>query len=143
MADKTRNIFLDTSFLFAWLNQEDKFHDQAMNLIQSCKDKHVCFCLTDYIIDEILTLVLIKTSKKKAVEIAEEIMESCHHDPSVRLIYIQEPLFAEAMKIFCEFKDKNWSFTDCTSYVVMKNYQISEGASFDKHFREFGLKIAT
>ncbi|MCD6101154.1 MAG: type II toxin-antitoxin system VapC family toxin [Candidatus Marinimicrobia bacterium] len=59
----------------------------------------------------------------------------------MKLIYIREPLFVKAIEVFCEFKDKNWSFTDCTSYVVMKNLQIPNGASFDKHFREFGFKV--
>ena len=48
-------------------------------------------------------------------------------------------LMAYGKKIYQGFKDKEWSFTDCTSYVLMKNLAIDIGASFDDHFSQFGF----
>lgn len=141
MGSKVRKLFLDTSFLCAWLNEDDDFHNSTLGLIESLRGKQVYFFLTDYIIDETLTLILVRANKRKAIEVANKITEFCIRDPHMKLVYIQKSLFIEAIKIFCEFKDKNWSFTDCTSYIVMKTLQISEGASFDRHFKEFGCRI--
>ena len=43
-----------------------------------------------------------------------------------------------AWDIFQKYADKEWSFTDCTSKVVMERLQISKAFAFDQHFRQFG-----
>ena len=50
-------------------------------------------------------------------------------------------IFMEALKIFIRFSDKEWSFTDCTSYVIIKNANITKAVSFDEYFRQFGIEI--
>ncbi|MCD6101153.1 MAG: hypothetical protein J7K33_11305 [Candidatus Marinimicrobia bacterium] len=75
MGNKAEKLFLDTSFLFAWLNEDDDFHNSALDLIESLRGKRVYFFLTDYIISETLTLVLVRASKRKAIEVANKIIE--------------------------------------------------------------------
>lgn len=36
------------------------------------------------------------------------------------------------------FHDKRWSFTDCTSKVVMEEVGCRTAIAFDEHFRQFG-----
>jgi uncharacterized protein len=43
-----------------------------------------------------------------------------------------------AWETFQQFDDKRWSFTDCTSKVVMQKLDISVAFAFDHHFRQFG-----
>jgi predicted nucleic acid-binding protein len=40
--------------------------------------------------------------------------------------------------VFQRFHDKEWSFTDCTSRVVMQRLGIQRAFAFDDHFRQFG-----
>lgn len=51
---------------------------------------------------------------------------------------ITEGDFVQACQIYKQFCDKEWSFTDCTSYVVMQRLKITQAFSFDHHFRQFG-----
>jgi predicted nucleic acid-binding protein len=44
----------------------------------------------------------------------------------------------EAWSIFLRYSDKEWSFTDCTSKVVIEKLQITTAFAFDHHFRRFG-----
>ena len=48
--------------------------------------------------------------------------------------------YVEAWEIFKKYFDKDFSFTDCTSFAVMKIRKISEVFSFDKHFEQYGFK---
>ncbi len=41
-----------------------------------------------------------------------------------------------AWRVFRRFSDKEWSFTDCTSKVVMSKLGISQAFAFDHHFRQ-------
>ena len=43
-----------------------------------------------------------------------------------------------AWKTFEQFDDKGWSFTDCTSNVVMEQLGIKVAFAFDHHFHQFG-----
>jgi predicted nucleic acid-binding protein len=45
---------------------------------------------------------------------------------------------AAAWDVFHRFADKAWSFTDCTSKVVMESLGVSTAFGFDQHFRQFG-----
>jgi len=45
-----------------------------------------------------------------------------------------------AWLIFERFnKDKFWSFTDCTSKVIMELLDIKEAFSFDRNFEQMGF----
>ena len=44
----------------------------------------------------------------------------------------------QAWEIFRRFRDKDWSFTDCTSKVVVEELGIAAAFAFDQHFRQFG-----
>jgi predicted nucleic acid-binding protein len=43
-----------------------------------------------------------------------------------------------AWQVFHDFRDKKWSFTDCTSKVVMERLACTQAMAFDEHFRQFG-----
>jgi hypothetical protein len=52
------------------------------------------------------------------------------------MIFIDEII--EAWRQFREFQDKDWSFTDISSKVVMERLSIRKVFAFDRHFRQFG-----
>ena len=47
----------------------------------------------------------------------------------------------EAWYVFQNFDDKDWSFTDCTSKLVMEKLYIDTAFAFDHHFRQFGTVV--
>jgi predicted nucleic acid-binding protein len=58
----------------------------------------------------------------------------------LQILWISSEIARKTWQIFEQFnKDKQWSFTDCTSYVVMKQSGITEAFTFDRHFFSNGL----
>jgi hypothetical protein len=49
--------------------------------------------------------------------------------------------FAAARNVFERYNDKEWSFTDCTSKVIMERLGVTHAFAFDRHFEEFGTVI--
>jgi len=127
-------IFLDTSFLVAFYNKGDKDHLKARRFISKAKEGNI-FIISDYIFDETLTVLLVRGGKPLSVEAGHKILE----DKRIYLLHIDEEIFQKAWLVYHNFQDKKWSFTDCTSYVLMKNLSINTGASFDDHFNQFGF----
>lgn len=54
------------------------------------------------------------------------------------LHYLTANDLQEAWQLFCRFRDKEWSFTDRTSKVVIAKLGVTTAFAFDQHFRQFG-----
>jgi len=84
--------------------------------------------------------LLARTSKSKAIEVCNRLIKEIKSG-NIELKYIDNEIFTEALNIFIRLGDKEWSFTDCTSYAIIKNANITKAVSFDEHFRQFGIEI--
>jgi predicted nucleic acid-binding protein len=130
-------IFLDTSFLFAFFNRTDRYHRKAHHFFQEIiSEQHVGWVYTDYILDELLTLILIRNKDKtKAIFTGKSLLNS----DTIQMFYLKPETIDRSWNHFAKYRDKEWSFTDCTSIVFMKENNISRVATFDQHFKEAGL----
>jgi len=125
-------IFADTSALFALFNPNDNFHADALQWFKQTRPKLI---LTDYIIDELLTLAIFRGDKQFALSISKKIRDLI----PTGVEKITEEDFYEAWKVFDSYKDKNWSFTDCVTYIFIKRSGIQKAFAFDPHFDQFGI----
>jgi len=51
-----------------------------------------------------------------------------------------DAIASETWQIFLQFNvDKQWSFTDCTSHVAMKQRGITEAFTLERHFAQMDL----
>jgi hypothetical protein len=55
------------------------------------------------------------------------------------MIRITEALEDQAWEVFARYDDKDFSFTDCTSFAVMQQLGITTTFAFDEHFEQFGF----
>ena len=92
---------------------------------------------TDYVLDELFTILKLRESHRVAAAAGIALL-----DQSVtRLETIGEPDFRAAWEVFQQYGDKGWSFTDCTSRVVMQRLGVTHAFAFDSHFEEFGTVV--
>ncbi len=89
---------------------------------------------TDYIIDELLTLMKRRGEYDRAVKTGELLLNGL----IAQLEWITPADVQVAWETFRRFRDKGWSFTDCTSRAVIERLSISTAFAFDEHFRQFG-----
>jgi predicted nucleic acid-binding protein len=52
--------------------------------------------------------------------------------------HLSEVDVLDAWQTFQRFADKDWSFTDCTSKVLVERLGVTRAFAFDQHFRQFG-----
>lgn len=93
------------------------------------------FYTTDYILDETLTLLRTRVDHKAAVEFGRIILSS----RVVKVLPIIGERWRKAWRLFVKYEDKNFSFTDCTSFVVMKELRLPAALAFDHHFSQMGF----
>ena len=129
-------IFVDTSAWYAFEVEDDVNHEAACKFLSNiASGKHGVSITTDYVLDEALTLLRSRRDLASANAFIEKIRKS----KSIRVFWIDEGLFEKALVIFQKSDHKTWSFTDCTSFALMRELSVSEAFTFDRHFREAGL----
>lgn len=129
-------VFLDTSFLVALEDKRDQDHQSAQNYWNQAKGS-VTPVTTSYICDETVTLFYKRNLHEKAVEIGERLI----HSPDMDFLHIDEEVFREGWEYFKRHQDKDYSLTDCISFVVMKKKRIQRVITFDVHFQQAGFEI--
>ncbi len=125
-------IFVDTSAWFALFVDTDDHNRRVRNWVDA--NYSVTMITTDYVVDELLTLARARGRKHKADFAGERILSGEIAD----LEFVTVNDFSAAWTMFRKYSDKNWSFTDCTSFVVMQRLGIQMALAFDDHFRQFG-----
>lgn len=124
-------IFVDTGAWYASLVPTDPDHTRAVRWLAA---NHSPLFTTDYIIDETLTLLRVRGERKRALLLGAEFFQ----DRVAEIHKITSMDLTLAWTTFEQFDDKNWSFTDCTSKVVMEQLGITVAFAFDHHFHQFG-----
>ena len=66
--------------------------------------------------------------------------DSCYRTPNVNVVMVDTPLLNKALNLYKNRLDKEWGLTDCISFVVMEEQNISFVLSTDIHFRQAGFK---
>jgi len=124
-------IFADTSALFAYGVSSSTFHEEARKWVRR---NQVPLITTDYIIDETLTLMRARRQPARAIRIGELLFSG----QVARIYYLTEEDILASWEVFRIYQDKEWSFTDCTSKVIIERLGITQAFAFDQHFRQFG-----
>lgn len=134
-----RDIFVDTSAWAAITDSKDRNHAAAVKFMQQLARKsHLV--ITDYILDEAYTLLLMNVGYAATVNFKQK-LDLMRNQKIVSVYWVTEPMAAQAWSIFEQFnQDKQWSFTDCVSYAVMKELGVTEAFTFDHHFSQMGLR---
>jgi predicted nucleic acid-binding protein len=124
-------ILVDTGAWFASVVPTDADYESAVAWLAGNREP---LLTTDYIIDETLTLLRARGRRQLAIQTAVRLFSG-----ELALVhYLTPDDIAAASEVFRRFADKDWSFTDCTSKVVMESLGITTAFSFDQHFRQFG-----
>jgi predicted nucleic acid-binding protein len=72
--------------------------------------------------------------------VAAQAYERLRLDPQVDVVPFSEELSAGALRLFADRSDKDWSLTDCLSFVVMKKRNLEKALTADHHFEQAGFQ---
>jgi predicted nucleic acid-binding protein len=129
------DVFMDTAGFLALWDAADEHHDRAIRLQAELAGKRRRFLTTDYIADETATLLLMRHSRAAAADFLQAVITS----ESLQVQWIGPDRFHAAINFFARHENKEWSFTDCVSFTLMRELNIQDGFTSDHHFRQAGF----
>ena len=117
-------MFVDTA---VWVAAADS-SDTASSAVREARDQWLSsggvLTTTDYVIDETLTTVRFLDGSAR-----------------LRIESIDETRRERARWLFFGYRDKEFSFTDCCSFVLMRELRIRRALTLDHHFRQMGFEV--
>jgi predicted nucleic acid-binding protein len=132
-----RRIFIDTSAFLALEDSSDEHHEEALRFRdQELLSGDYELITTSYILDETLTVIRSRLGISASIEFSKKIRQS----QVLRILPISREIEEKALDLFEKYDDKTFSFTDCVSFVMMRDLEISEAFAFDRHFQQMGFR---
>ena len=126
-------VFADSFFFFALLNHNDAAHETAERFSSETGRP---FVTTAWVLTEVADGCA--TVDKRGLFL--QLLDTLRASPDARVIGPSEELFSRGVEHYCQRPDKEWSLTDCLSFVVMGDERLSEALTGDHHFEQAGFR---
>jgi len=130
-------LFVDTSAWLALNDKNDQYHQQAVERSLDIKKQRIELITSEYIVDESITIIRYRISHQAAVMFGDSLFNS----NIVRIYDVTQERRPAAWELFKKYGDKDLSFTDCTSFALMKGLAIKKAFTFDAHFKKMGFEM--
>lgn len=132
-----REMFVDTA---GWVAAADS-RDAKGSAVRETRDRWLSsgglLMTSDYVIDETLTTI----RSRLGLDAAEAWWAQIEGSSRLRIESIDETQREQARTLFLGHRDKRFSFTDCSSFVLMRELRIRRVLTLDPHFRQMGFDV--
>jgi uncharacterized protein len=126
-------VFADTFFYLALLDEREPAHHRAV--AAAAINRPVV--TTEFIVIEIAD------GCARAEDHADflALLEGMRSSSRLEIVPLSSELMQDGIEFYARHSDKNWSLTDCISFVVMRNKGIQEALTADHNFEQAGFRI--
>jgi predicted nucleic acid-binding protein len=132
-----KGLFVDTGGWYACADRTDRAYAAARSARDAWLADGGLLVTTDYVLAETLTLL----RRRLDVAATQDWWEHVQATPRLRWEWVGMERAEKAREMFFHHRDKDYSFTDCTSFVVMKELKLRHALTVDKHFTQAGFQI--
>ncbi|MCW5550905.1 MAG: type II toxin-antitoxin system VapC family toxin [Verrucomicrobiae bacterium] len=127
-------VFADTVYFLALLNPADQWHVCARDL-----SAHPLATWSRR--DSLRWGVGDGLSRPSDRRRFARLLELLRAQPDVEIAPVSHQLFAPGCELHAQRPDKDWSLTDCTSFIVMKAKGLESALTADHHFAQTGYSV--
>jgi predicted nucleic acid-binding protein len=110
-------VFIDSGGFLAVMDRDDPHHPAARDISAR------------------LVSIRARTSHSLAAQFLRSLKTS-----GIVILRVTPAIEAEAERIFLRHADKDFSFTDCTSFALIEVKRLEAILSFDRHFRQYRFR---
>jgi predicted nucleic acid-binding protein len=127
-------MFVDASAWLALVNRSDEAHVAVRSLLRSFAGRLVT---SNFVLDETVTLCRYRLGHAVAATVGDTLL-----DPeTVDLVRVTAADERAAWDLFIDRSDKSYSYTDCTSFVLLRRLGVEQVAALDEDFRREGFDV--
>ncbi len=132
MAVRNRT-FLDSGAIFSFADRSDPDHGDVLECYSDSK-RH--FVTHEAILLEAFSLLTKRASKSHAIRVIGAVRASYRIE-----IYPVAPYLESAWAMCLKYEDKEWDWIDCLSFTIMRQLEIAQALTLDRHFQQAGFRV--
>lgn len=126
--------FADSAYYLALLNEDDELNSSAVEATSQLTGRIVT---TDWVLAEVADGLCRSENRELAVEFIREL----RGNELVFVVPATRRLFDAGLDLYSRRPDKDWSLTDCISFVVMEKRRLRDALTADRHFEQAGFRM--
>jgi predicted nucleic acid-binding protein len=127
-------VFVDSVYWIALANPADPWRREAL---AAAPDAGTALVTTEAVLFEVANALCRRDLRRLAVAMTDAILDDEH----VTVVRPTPSLFTASWTLYRDRPDKDWSLTDCASFIVMKERRITDALTTDVHFAQAGFKV--
>ena len=125
--------FADTYYYLALLNPRDRAHGEVVAIGERLAGGLVT---TRAVLNEVGDALARPADRPKFLALLAALEAS----PEVTIVPVDDDLFRRAVELYGARADKGWSLPDCPSFVVMRDHEVLDALTADRHFSQAGFR---
>jgi hypothetical protein len=131
----TTRVFVDTSAWVAISDKDESHHTEARAFFRKLLAGPTLLVTSLPILAE--TQILIR--RRLGAQAAGIFLKNVNESARIQILYPEPPHEAEARKFLTRYHDQDFSLADALSFVLMRDNEIKEAFTYDRHFATAGF----
>lgn len=127
-------LLLDTVFILGLLNRRDQYHTRSLALLPRVRTAAEVW-VTEAVLTEVGN-ALSAINRMAAVQFIQQ----CYRTANMQVVTIDTLLLTRALQLYEARPDQTWGLTDCISFVVMQEHNLTDAVTADEHFLQAGYR---
>ncbi len=128
-------VFADAGYWIALWNPRDALHRQAMAFADALEASDIV--TTQLVLVEALNSMAGQREFRRAF--AAQMVQELEANPDVEIVPQTDAQFRAAVERYAARSDQRWSLTDCASFLVMEERNITAALAYDRDFVQAGF----
>lgn len=126
-------MLLDTSGLLCLSHRAELYHFTARSFYRAARRK-----LThSYVLAEFIALATARSLPRgPSIRFLQDLVLN----PEIETVWVDRPLHDEALTLLKKRQDKTYSLCDAVSFVLMRERDVQDALSTDRHFAQEGFR---
>lgn len=125
-------VFADAFYFVARLNRRDQHHARVVEFSRHFRAR---ILTSDWVLMEVADALAKSECRGRVRDFIHHLRQSsaCEIVPGSR------ELLDRALDLYHKHNDKDWTLTDCVSFVIMRERDVSDALTGDQHFEQAGF----
>lgn len=131
------SLFVDTSGWASFFIQDQSYYSQALEQLSLARTQNYQIITTNYIIAELVALF--DSPLRQPRNRIFEMINTIKSRPYIQILHVSKSIDHAAWELCQKRPDKPWSLVDCSSFIIMQQFNIQTALTTDRHFEQAGF----
>lgn len=127
-------VFADAFYFVARLNRRDQHHERVLKF---SRDFRAHLLTSDWVLMEVADALAKSESRTQVRDFILHLRQTA----TCEIVPASRKMLDCALTLYHQHGDKEWTLTDCVSFVIMRERNVTDALTGDKHFEQAGFAV--